>query len=896
MTRDELNRKRMMFQIYANRNKMPQLQKNDNEEPIAHSATNDFLEYRKKVAAGMRMQRENNKSNLFNVTAANEQYHQDLMDQNIIIHAGMNNQYIAKLDDFYGKGKPRYFYDQTEWDNYRKNMQGAGQANAQRGAKEGADAKNKALANKAQQAFTNTNRNSALNTAQSRREEEVQKSQKDLYNKALASEALKGKNGAIVNRMTSLGKAQSGRESAINNSESFVKSSDNEKSKTPEIVQEAQSGRENAIKRSDPKYQKELEKAKSIKEDKDRWGAYSESDLKEISKDKRFSNIKTEDDAVNYPGGVEKLYNDLEAALEEKFPGKKKNYEATKNAGADRAAKESAVEKEKEAKAADRAKKLEEQQNKKEEAAKSGTKTTESYTEQVKKYTDAAKDIASKNDDGSLDEAGKDYINWVKEESLKNLNSPEFYQIKKDVVKDAKKPGATVKDLANKYGLEEAYINYLVFNATGKNIPEDKDHLDARRTTNALYNKWSKEGAINRSKKGIKHSSLEDGITTSDDITPDQEYLNFRARVEAGIKHFGMTRGLMTIPVNQALKNGESLSHAGMTNKYYAKLDDFWGKGKPRYFYSKEEWDGYQRNKQGAAQAGSDRAKKEKEEASKIETKSYSDKKFENDLKNKGLAEAADNAYQKAYRNNLLNRAQSGREAAINNSSPLANSSSNNPVKKFANKLIDAINNKGTSDKVVTTVIVEDNTPEIVQKAQSGREAAEKEATKRTMTTMAYNKAVKDYQEVAKEIDKEYGFDKLDPTDSKAVNKTWQKLIKDTAKVIDSGKVDNPNNVKYEYQLKDDDANSYAWAAYIQDYASENLRLNSIYNDLQNEYSTTLQNAQAMRDFDAIAEANRHASELFDQMENVRDQMNELKKESDAKVLPYLTAVYRELI
>ena len=61
MTRDELNRKRMMFQIYANRNRMPQIQKNNNEEPIAHSATNDFLEYRKKVAAGTRMQRENDK-------------------------------------------------------------------------------------------------------------------------------------------------------------------------------------------------------------------------------------------------------------------------------------------------------------------------------------------------------------------------------------------------------------------------------------------------------------------------------------------------------------------------------------------------------------------------------------------------------------------------------------------------------------------------------------------------------------------------------------------------------------------------------------------------------------------------------------------------------------------
>ena len=859
MTRDELNRKRMMFQIYANRNKMPQIQKNDNEEPIAHSATNDFLEYRKKVAAGMRMQRENNKSNLFNVTAANEQYHQDLMDQNIIIHAGITNQYIAKLDDFYGKGKPRYFYDQTEWDNYRKNMQGARQAGADRAAKEAFNNKSDNYKNNA-----NAAQNSGADRAVKQKEEASnietksysdKKFENDLKNKSLAEAADNSYQKAYRNSL--LNRAQSGREAAINNSQKNVNREKNLEANqsSKEASMNGSSTKsyndaknkelaDKAIKRSDPEYRKEIEKAKSIKEDKDRWGAYSESDLKEISKDKRFSNIKTEDDAVNYPGGVEKLYNDIEAALEEKFPEKKKNYETAKNAGADRAAKE-------------------------------------------------------------------------KENAEKEKENSELYKIKKDVVKDAKKPGTTVKDLADKYELPEAYVNYIVYDETGKNIPEDKYDLDTHREMNALRNKRSKEGAIERSKKSAKHSSLEDGITTSDDITPDQEYLNFRARVEAGIKHFGMTRGLMSIPVNQALKNGESLAHAGANNyKYYQKID--LGNGKSRYFYTKDEWDAYNRgggagyqnflNKQksdkdnyqknaGYAQnAGADRATKQKEESSKIETKSYSDKKFENDLKNKGLAEAADNAYQKAYRNNLLNRAQSGREAAINNSSPLANSSSNNSVKKFTNKLIDAINNKGTSDKVVTTVIVEDNTPEIVQKAQSGREAAEKESTKRTMTTMAYNKAVKDYQEVAKEIDKEYGFDKLDPTDSKAVNKTWQKLIKDTAKVIDSGKVDNPNNVKYEYQLKDDDANSYAWAAYIQDYASENLRLNSIYNDLQNEYSTTLQNAQAMRDFDAIAEANRHASELFDQMQNVRDQMNELKKESDAKILPYLAAVYKELL
>ena len=837
MTRDELNRRRMMFQIYSNRNKMPQLQKNTNEEPVAHSATNDFLEYRKKVAAGTRMQRENNTSNLFNVTAANEQYHQDLMDQNIIIHAGTGDfkpTYYQKVENAFGPGKHRYFYTKEEWDAYQNELAG--------------------YRKKADDYVKNRDANSNAGANRAANDSKVANNQK------------------AEKRASNLQANQAGREAAIKNSETTVSkeeferrvAKDKEAQKNP--VQKMGNNVKTAV--------KDLVKAEAIKSDTDRWKKYDQ-DIRDsiVKNDPTYSNIKTQSDfvkAAKEAGGVDKFYDDLEAKIK-KAQGDRDNYnknaEAAKNAGANRAANES-----------------------------SGNKKSS--------------------------------------ENKSNGESNEERQ--KKILDDAFKEGANADDLASKYGMSTDYVRELVYNVTGKTIPTKKEiesknsgnsgsanktgnvskEFQQEMESNSKKNTYElksgpKNGSSNSSNssgyyftvengktvKKAKHSSLEDGITTSDDTTSDQEYLNFRARVEAGMKHFGMTRGLMSIPVNQALKNGESLSHAGTNNfKYYQKID--LGNGKSRYFYTKDEWDAYnkgggagyqnflnkqksdkdnyQKNADAANNSGADRATKQKEEASKIATKPRID------------------------RSDLLNKAQSGREAAINNSGPLANgssnNSSNNPVKKFANKLIDAINNKGTSDKVTTTVIIEDNTPEIVQKAKSGRETADKEATKRTMTTMAYDKALKDYQEVAKEIDKEYGFDKLDPTDSKAINKTWQKLIKDTAKVIDSGKVDNPNNVKYEYQLKDDDANSYAWAAYIQEYASESLRLNSIYNDLQNEYAKTLQTAQAMHDFDAIAESNKHASELFDQMQKVQEQIKENAKENDAKVLPYLAAVYKELL
>jgi len=73
------------------------------------------------------------------------------------------------------------------------------------------------------------------------------------------------------------------------------------------------------------------------------------------------------------------------------------------------------------------------------------------------------------------------------------------------------------------------------------------------------------------------------------------------------------------------LNSMDSFMHAGTSYNhyqsnqpgYYAKLDDFWGKGKHRYFYTKAEWDAYNRNKQAAQQAGADRAAKEKENAAK---------------------------------------------------------------------------------------------------------------------------------------------------------------------------------------------------------------------------------------------------------------------------------------
>lgn len=81
--------------------------------------------------------------------------------------------------------------------------------------------------------------------------------------------------------------------------------------------------------------------------------------------------------------------------------------------------------------------------------------------------------------------------------------------------------------------------------------------------------------------------------------------------------------------VNSKLYDNGSLSHAGvksyannLTNKintmknygYYNKLDNFYGPGKARYFYTKDEWDAYQRENERLQDKAKQSVKKSNEE------------------------------------------------------------------------------------------------------------------------------------------------------------------------------------------------------------------------------------------------------------------------------------------
>jgi len=895
MTRDELYRKRMMFQIYANRNKIPQMQTNANNEPLKHSATNDYLEYRKKVAAGVRMQRENDESNLFNVTAANEQYYQDLMDQNVIIHAGYKpagtHEYVAVLPDFWGKGKHRYFYTQEEWDSYNKNKAASGQAGAQRGAKEGADAKNKALASAGQKAYADTIKNPL--------KESYNKAKTDLANKTAANKAQEA--FAESQKNNAYNQAQTGRENAIANSKGGSKDDAQDVSNAvkgynasrkeweknsqanPE-AQRAQKMMENADKKDAENI---TDKVRNHNASRKEWEKNSQANPGADRGAKESERANADKQAANQSGSANAAKAEGEA-YDEYMKNKKQASNQSGSANAAKAQGEAYDEYKKDLAAREEFRRQGEQddihnQNRikgeadaigadnaaKDRALKDtvdGIVNSKNPAKEIasnpmySKYVDLIvsmldKGVATLGSDGTVHiDKGKnpDAVNVIRgnfgelealNDSLikagitqRSINAALMDEVEKRYKESSKSKiqNAVASFSSNKKGNlnnvanvlqgmkneKDAKAKSLAANQSGSGNAAamegaKQDDYKARKAyeeEEARAKEHDEKDAKNKGKKkyatSVKHFAFEED---EEEITPEQEYLNFRAKVEAGMKHFGLMRGLMTIPVNQGLKNGENLMHAGTNNygDYYEKIDNYYGPGKARYFKTKDEWDAHQRklnddynkakedvakrdqkiamqnewNKNSQANPGAQRGSREYVNgrlANKQNQKDTANKNYYNTQskanpeQRRGFAEsaqgrltnsnftpsttatkfnstpnmnlygvdnnaaasvaAANNNYQSLYRNNLLAQAQSGREAAMNNSgslvAPKSDSIVNRMVQNIGGKLLEAENNsqKDTRNKNAAASgqdayqdIYRNN---LLAQAQSGREAA----------------------------------------------------------------------------------------------------------------------------------------------------------------------------
>ena len=741
MTREELNRKRLMFQIQQNRN---QLLKPD--LGMSHSATNEFLDYRKRVAEGMRAKRDSEVM-YFNITQANEANYDEMIENHAIIHAGITNDYIAKLDDYYGKGKPRYFYSRAEWDAYQRNQAQSKSGSQATNTRDTAIKKSQPTYNQAksrinlstikgvQDAFAKAQSSTSESTkAQNSREAAIKKSQptweqaENRITSAKVRENISSKNNTLATgAQNAFAKSSAGQNTYKQNADYEKNAGADRAENTKSKSDESRKGREAAINNSSSLLKKDggVTKAgkflKNIKDATDRakslsanqsgrsqenaqwgegedWAKRKQKEREESDReDQRLTNIqKGKEAAEGYAKSQEDYYNDLKNKrnLEKEY---KQNESYAGNAGADRASKEkdnarSRSAEDQSGRAAAEGKLTEDQANKNLSDASKAEKKAK-----IEKAVNAAKDVRNK----ILNILDKSYIPDNKfqklERQLSNLINDYEY------------------DLNNDTASERSWKNKLskIFGSDITIKEEDKSEINklleqAFPTMAAKHSAWDDE---------------EDSYAAT--MTPEQEYLAFRAKVEQGMKHFGLMRSMISVPINTRLRdewNSDEMSHAtpSITNEYIAKLDDYYGKGKPRYFYSQSEYDAYQRN-QAQKKSGS-LATNGREAAIKktMPTPSVAQTRINN-----SLVKGAHDAYGKSQGNygSESVKAQNGREAAIKKSQPTWEQAENRIMSTRARENASSANNslvKGAQDAYNNSQF----TPSLTEQSINGREAA----------------------------------------------------------------------------------------------------------------------------------------------------------------------------
>lgn len=472
-------------------------------DDMNESIMSEYRAFKARADRGAEMNRLTH-SSFISPSELNERYEEEIASHCFLAHAGGygapagTNAYVAKIDDFYGKGKPRYFYSREEYDAYQRNAKGASQAGADRASKETAT-------------------------------------------------------GVRQNQINNAKKAVAEREAAKNykNNEDYAQNAGKERS-------EKETG-------MDATRQKQVADAK-----------------KAIAK--READAKAKEQSANQAGSAKQGESEGKGQAEyqkqqkEKLAQERAEISKRNDAGRDAAIKAGQKsEQDRQAKEA----KLDEARKTQKEAEASGNNRTQSDTSYSGE--DLANALKRNTSKDKIDNLGTELGSILAEYYRvvdNNDNSDAGYKAKRKAWDDYFEKRDEIFD---KYGIE--------FNS-----PE---YAEAQKVVKEIEAEYEKSRELKGKNLHFKHSALD-------------ELNEFKAKVAMGKEKNRLAHSRMiSLTELQHAASGKYGAPSG-TNKYYAKLDDFYGKGKPRYFYTKEEWDGYQRNAKGASQAGADRAQKEK--------------------------------------------------------------------------------------------------------------------------------------------------------------------------------------------------------------------------------------------------------------------------------------------
>lgn len=908
------------------------------------SIANDLIAFRQKVAAGREANRQAHKTTV-SVNDLNQRYFEELTTNGTLIHAlpslgekRSDNKYYQKIDNYYPDGSARYFWSKDEWDAYQreKNAKHAQQAEAER--KSAGQQSSTSKANHLAEAEAETAKRKEEAEAAKIKEENIRKNAAAASNAGADRAASESKSVNAQKSQASGAQAEVGAKIDKALKEGGTKAAVKEVTKTKEwddyisVMKEAVNAgydpstmTKNQLKDADPDLGKRAEEA-----------------------EKKFREMYGGDDASK-----RELKAELGKIAEEAINTAKSEKEAAKKTVADRDAAIKAGQKsEQDRQAKEKSdkqhvfEKLEERDyyldSKKEFETKLEEKKKEN-NEKRKEFNEKRDDIVSafykaNGTDVSIIDAFNETAEKMGLNPKPDLgpgmqystNNKSLYEAADKIQESINKNKEDVKYWQEKiskakdeversdYEASKAYCEEMVANY--ENQLEDlwaKDSENFYKTFEQVIHNTDINGykSINwdeinlkdkerkEKKESAKHSAFDDedylahadGNTSGNkkyaaahSATVDSEelmdeYSAFMERVKKGKEMNRLAHSSFISPAmlnrryEEELDSKSILIHSG-NFKYYNKID--LGNGKTRYFYTKAEWDAYNREKSSVNAADSEGAKYDAWKKEQAQKKAQT----ENIRKN---TEAAGNAEKEKWESVKKTAAEAPKLASINIGANVAKaigqSEMTHPLSQALSDNLgpDALSRALTSN--ITSLSDEEkianDRAEISKKNDEGRDAAIAKSRKIEQDRMRayeieenFNKAIEEYNVVAKDLEEEYFSDV----------KTQKEYIEAMEDLIDDMKdcyedVDNPDGVEITW--------SEDGAGYVANIPEYQERLN----ELSNEYNEIFNKSYGAKSY-------AESKEYSNQLSQIMNEIQLVTIESQSKIYPYLTNVFKEVL
>lgn len=540
--------------------------------------TNDFYKFRQKVAIGKEANKLAHKATI-SPEELNERNFQNQIENNTLIHAGKNFKYVAKEDI---NGRPRYFYTQEEYDAYKHGNQNATKEDYKQRSQASEDFNRENDERWAYEVSKNRKSGNDNWEREMLANEKGKQMDKDLkYVDSLKKDVSEGVRDVIHDHKNPVGKLMDYIEDAFEDDELRMDEKGNmtgdEKviAKIQEMSKEAE------------KYGKNLGSNLGEEGGKKVWDEFQKQTGDRVSKLTRAYNVK--DEALKaYDENGEDGVADYLLGTDE---WKKMEKEVRKAIG-------------------DGKLRLNRDKSGFNRLSKDEEELLDNLYEEIDGLIDVVTDGTGINRRAIGDLLGNELINLAASHSETKY---ETNSNGKDNYNSGDKKFANTNKETDEYG--NAELRKMIEN-------EDRKRENSRKN-NGSRNVYGKDNNPERDRYAkIKHSAFDEedetpSYKTAADLRQEREesimseYRAFKARANKGAEKNRLSHSAVISPRDLNAKyeeelmkeyiaihpeNDDDIEHSsnGYGGTYLHKLDDFYGPGKPRYFYSEADWNAYQ--------------------------------------------------------------------------------------------------------------------------------------------------------------------------------------------------------------------------------------------------------------------------------------------------------------